>query len=71
MVFQPRDQNGEWDDDGIIGRLGEYEWGYELVLVNIIRDAINNWSAEDYPGVTRTTSCSTDVVPNSRNRSSR
>ena len=55
MVFQPRDQKGEWDDDGIIRKLGEYERGYELVLVNIIRDAVKKWRADDYPGVTRTT----------------
>lgn len=47
MVFQPRDQKGEWDDDGIIRKLGEYERGYELVLVNIIRDAVKKWRAED------------------------
>ena len=55
MVFQPRDQKGEWDDDGIICKLGEYERGHELVLVNVIRDAIKKWRAEDYPGVARMT----------------
>ena len=47
MVCHPRDQKGEWDDDGIIRKLGEYERGHELVLVNVIRDAIKKWRAED------------------------
>ena len=55
MVCHPRNQKGEWDNDGIIRKLGEYERGYELDLVNIIRDAVKKWRAEDYPGVTRTT----------------
>jgi type III restriction enzyme len=55
MVFQPRDQQDAWDDDGIIRKLTEYERGYELVLVNIIRESVRKWRAEDYPGVTRTT----------------
>ena len=53
MAFQPRDQKGEWDDDGIIRKLGEYKRGHELVLANVIRDAVKKWRAEDYPGVTR------------------
>lgn len=55
MVFQPRDQRDAWEDDGIIRKLSEYERGYELVLVNIIRESVRRWRAEDYPGVTRTT----------------
>lgn len=55
MVFQPRDQRDAWEDDGIIRRLSEYERGYELVLVNVIRESVRRWRAEDYPGVTRTT----------------
>lgn len=55
MVFQPRDQRDAWEGDGIIRKLTEYERGYELVLVNIIRESVRKWRAEDYPGVTRTT----------------
>lgn len=55
MVFQPRDQRDAWSGDGIIRKLSQYDRGYELVLVNIIRDAVRKWRAEDYPGVTRTT----------------
>ena len=55
MVFQPRDQRTDWESDGIIRKLPEYERGYELVLVNIIRESVRRWRAEDYPGVTRTT----------------
>ena len=55
MVFQPRDQKGEWDDDGIIRKLGEYKRGHELVLANTIRDVVKKWRADDYPGVTCTT----------------
>ena len=55
MVFQPRDQRTDWESDGIIRKLSEYERGYQLVLVNIIRESVRRWRAEDYPGVTRTT----------------
>lgn len=55
MVFQPRDQRDAWSEDGIVRKLNEYERGYELVLVNIIREAVRAWRAQDYPGVTRTT----------------
>ena len=54
MVCHPRNQKGEWDDDGIIRKLGEYERGHELVLANVIRDSIKKWRADDYPGVTCT-----------------
>ncbi len=55
MVFQPRDQREEWESDDIIRKLSEYDRGYELVLVNIIRESVRRWRADDYPGVTRTT----------------
>ncbi|MGH2669997.1 MAG: restriction endonuclease, partial [bacterium] len=42
-------------DDGIIRKLPEYERGYELKLVNVIRDAVGKWRAAGYPGATRTT----------------
>lgn len=45
MVFQPRDQRTEWDCDGIVRKFSEYEHGYQLVLVNIIRERVRRWRA--------------------------
>jgi type III restriction enzyme len=56
MVFQPRDQNTHWDlSDGTLAPLAEYDRGYELKLVTLIRERLNAWRAAGYPGVTRTT----------------
>lgn len=56
VVFPPRDQRREWEIDTRILRPSvEYEGGYELVLVNLIRERVADWQREDYPGVSRTT----------------
>ncbi|MGQ0766042.1 MAG: BPTD_3080 family restriction endonuclease [Gemmatimonadota bacterium] len=56
MVFQPRETREDWPaNDGILRKLPHYERGYELLLVNVVRDAVAQWRSEGYPGATRTT----------------
>lgn len=56
LVFQPNEQRVEWDlRDGTLARSTEYGGGYELLLVNRIRERVKQWRAAGYPGVTRTT----------------
>ncbi len=56
LVFRPSDQRTEWDlSDGTLKASEEYPAGYEMVLVNLIRERLKSWKADGYPGVTRTT----------------
>ena len=56
LVFQPNEQQVEWDlGDGTLSQSIDYGGGYELVLVNRIRERVKQWRKQDYPGVTRTT----------------
>ena len=56
LVFQPNEQKVEWDlRDGTLTHSAEYGGGYELVLVNRIRERVKHWREQNYPGVTRTT----------------
>jgi type III restriction enzyme len=56
VVFPPRDQKKEWVLDPAVMRPShEYRNGYELVLVNLIRERMADWQAKGFPGLTRTT----------------
>lgn len=56
LVFQPRDQRDEWPaDDGLLRKLPNYERGYEMLLVNFVRERVKAWRAAGYPGASRTT----------------
>jgi type III restriction enzyme len=56
VVFPPRDQKESWTiDDLTLGPSNEYPTGYNLLLVNLIRDRVEGWQNAGYPGVTRTT----------------
>ena len=56
MIFPPKDQREVWTLDGTILRPSEdYPSGFELGLVNIIRERLENWEQNGYPGVARTT----------------
>ena len=56
MVFPPKDQKQAWTtDEKILQSSKEYPSGYDLVLVNLIRERVEAWQKQGYPGVTRTT----------------
>jgi type III restriction enzyme len=54
VVFPPRDQREEWTETALLRRSKAYPAGYELALVNLIRERLEAWR-RDYAGVTRTT----------------
>jgi hypothetical protein len=54
VVFPPRDQKEEWTESALLRRSKEYPAGYELALVNLIRERLEAWR-QGYAGVTRTT----------------
>lgn len=55
VVFPPRDQQIPWTlDEKILRPSAEYPSGYDLSLVNLIRERLEAWQ-QGYPGVTRTT----------------
>src|SRR5882762_4074611 len=56
IVFSPREQKTPWTiDDRLLRPSKEYPSGYELALVNLVRQRLDKWQREGYPGVTRTT----------------
>src|SRR4051794_34447145 len=56
VVFPPRDQKRPWEvDTQILRPSTEYENGFELALVNLIRERVADWQQQGYPGLTRTT----------------
>lgn len=56
VVFPPRDQTEAWSVDPRLLRASEqYPSGYELALVNLVRERVEAWQKAGYAGVTRTT----------------
>jgi type III restriction enzyme len=56
IVFQPQEQTEQWDiSDGTLAASKEYPGGYELLLVNRVRERVKAWRGQGYPGTTRTT----------------
>ncbi len=56
VIFPPRDQRNTWTIDGTILRASkDYPSGFELGIVNLIRERLEAWGQAEYPGVTRTT----------------
>ena len=56
MVFKPQDTKADWStEDGILSPSIDYVNGYDLVLVNRIRERLKEWRDAGYPGATRTT----------------
>lgn len=56
IVFPPRDQMEAWTSDEHVLRPSRlYPAGYELALVNLIRERRDAWERDGYPGVSRTT----------------
>ena len=60
IVYPPRDdrrdRHAQWSmTDGTLKPSAEYSPGYELALVNLLRQRVAAWRSQGYPGVTRTT----------------
>src|SRR5271169_2455336 len=56
VVFPPRDQRVPWLlDERILRPSAEYVNGFELAMVNLVRERVKEWKAQGYPGLTRTT----------------
>ena len=56
VIFPPRDQKEPWiPDEKLLQPSKEYPSGYELALVSLIRERVEAWHEQGYPGVTRTT----------------
>jgi type III restriction enzyme len=56
LIFPPKDQRDTWTTDGTILRPSkDFPYGFELGLVNLVRDRLEAWQHVGYPGVTRTT----------------
>jgi type III restriction enzyme len=59
IVYPPRDDRKErqvtWTSDNTIQPSSDFAPGFELALVNLIRERVMAWRDQGYPGVTRTT----------------
>jgi type III restriction enzyme len=56
IIYPPRDQTREWDlSDGTLRPAKDFAPGYEMVLVNLVRERVKAWRQAGWPGVTRTT----------------
>ena len=56
IAYPPRDQETAWDlGNGVLRPSQEFAPGYEMVLVNRVRERLAEWRKQGYPGVTRTT----------------
>jgi type III restriction enzyme len=56
VVYPPSDTNVEWRlGTDILRPSRDFAPGYEMVLVNTIRERLETWRKENYPGITRTT----------------
>lgn len=56
LVYAPPDGPSSWDlSDGTLAQSAEYAPAFEMVLVNRIRERLNAWRDQGWPGVTRTT----------------
>lgn len=56
IVYPPRDGEMNWDlSDRVLQTSREFDPGYEMVLVNYVRQRLDEWRSQGYPGVTRTT----------------
>lgn len=56
VVYPPSDTPLTWSiDERILRPSKEFSPGYEMVLVNLLRERLNTWRRDGYPGVTRTT----------------
>jgi type III restriction enzyme len=56
VIFPPRDQREPWTvNPSLLRPSPQYPAGFELALVALIRERVEAWRQQGYPGVTRTT----------------
>ena len=56
VVYPPSDTNVAWQlGSDILRSSTEFSPGYEMLLVNTIRDRLDTWREQNYPGISRTT----------------
>lgn len=57
IVYPPRDEKVDWDLGGVLKKsaVGEFDPGYEMTLVNQLRQQVKEWRSLGYPGATGTT----------------
>jgi type III restriction enzyme len=56
VVYPPSDTPEQWDlSDGTLRRSDAFAPGFDMVLVNRIRERLANWRKDEYPNVTRVT----------------
>ncbi|NLW50321.1 MAG: DEAD/DEAH box helicase family protein [Candidatus Brocadiaceae bacterium] len=56
VIYPPSDTPVAWTiDERVLRRSDEFAPGYEMVLVNLIRQRLAAWRKDGYPGVTRVT----------------
>jgi type III restriction enzyme len=57
IIYPPREGQLDWDLGQVL-KLSppeEFAPGYEMTLVNRLRERVKEWRSQNYPGVTRTT----------------
>ena len=55
VVYPPREGKVQWNLGGVLTPSKDYDPGYEMALVNHIREHVKDWRGQGYPGVSRTT----------------
>ena len=56
IIYPPRDQTRQWDlAAGTLRPSKDFAPGYEMVLVDLVRERVKAWRQAGWPGVTRTT----------------
>jgi type III restriction enzyme len=56
IVYPPSEQKEAWDiSEGVLKPAEEFPGGYQLELVQTLRERVKSWREQGYPGVTRTT----------------
>ena len=57
IVYPPQESKYPWSlKDGILKPSQDFDPGYELTLVNRLREEVDRWQQQDYPGASRITS---------------
>lgn len=55
VVYPPREGKVEWELGSVLAPSRDYDPGYEMVLVNRVREQVKKWREQGYQGVSRTT----------------